>query len=77
MTTFVQHSGFLTTRSVRSLLRQPAFAAMTLIQPIIWLLLFGELFKSRTKRTETTEIVVLIRARPDTAEVEPPGKKNP
>jgi ABC-2 type transport system permease protein len=31
---------------VRSLLRQPAFAAMTLIQPIIWLLLFGQLFKN-------------------------------
>ena len=26
--------------------RQPAFAAMTLIQPIIWLLLFGQLFRS-------------------------------
>jgi ABC-2 type transport system permease protein len=42
----LQHSGFLTTRSVRSLLRQPAFAAMTLIQPIIWLLLFGQLFEN-------------------------------
>ena len=41
-----RHSAFLTVRSLRTLWRQPAFAAMTLIQPIIWLLLFGELFKS-------------------------------
>jgi ABC-2 type transport system permease protein len=44
--TLTRHSGFLTVRSVRSLLRQPAFAIMTLVQPVIWLLLFGQLFKS-------------------------------
>jgi ABC-2 type transport system permease protein len=43
---FWSHSRFLTVRSVRSLLRQPTFAAMTLIQPIIWLLLFGQLFRN-------------------------------
>jgi len=43
---FLRHSTYLTVRSVRSLLRQPAFAAMTLIQPVIWLLLFGQLFKN-------------------------------
>ena len=37
----VRHSAYLTARSLRSLWRQPAFAAATLIQPIIWLLLFG------------------------------------
>ena len=41
-----RHSAFLTVRSLRTLWRQPAFAAMTLIQPIIWLLLFGALFSS-------------------------------
>jgi ABC-2 type transport system permease protein len=41
-----RHSLFLTTRAIRSLLRQPAYAAMTLVQPMIWLLLFGQLFKS-------------------------------
>jgi len=40
----VRHSGFLTARATRALLRQPAFAAITLVQPVIWLLLFGELF---------------------------------
>jgi ABC-2 type transport system permease protein len=41
-----RHSLFLTTRAIRSLLRQPAYAAMTLVQPMIWLLLFGQLFRS-------------------------------
>jgi ABC-2 type transport system permease protein len=44
--TALTHSVYLTGRSLRTLWRQPAYAAMTLIQPIIWLLLFGELFKS-------------------------------
>jgi len=33
-------------RNVRVLLRQPAFLLITVIQPIIWLLLFGALFKA-------------------------------
>jgi ABC-2 type transport system permease protein len=41
----VRHAGFLTVRSSRALWRQPAFAAATLVQPIIWLLLFGALFR--------------------------------
>lgn len=40
------HSAYLTVRAVRALLRQPAYAVMTLAQPMIWLLLFGELFSS-------------------------------
>jgi len=44
--TAISHSAYLTARSLRTLWRQPAFAAMTLIQPIIWLLLFGELFEA-------------------------------
>lgn len=42
----LRHSAYLTVRSLRTLWRQPAFAAMTLIQPVIWLLLFGQLFRS-------------------------------
>ena len=41
----LRHAAFLTARSTRALWRQPAFAAATLVQPIIWLLLFGELFR--------------------------------
>ncbi len=36
-------------RGVRVLRRQPAYLGITLFQPIIWLLLFGALFKSVTK----------------------------
>src|SRR3954447_10689974 len=42
----VRHSTYLTGRAVRTLLRQPAYAAITLVQPVIWLLLFGALFQS-------------------------------
>lgn len=36
-------------RGLRVLLRQPAYLGITLVQPIIWLLLFGALFKSVTQ----------------------------
>ena len=41
----LRHSWYITMRNVRRLLRQPAWVAITLIQPMIWLLLFGALFK--------------------------------
>ena len=44
-TSFLAHSAFLTVRSLRALSRQPIYLAFTLIQPMIWLLLFGQLFK--------------------------------
>jgi ABC-2 type transport system permease protein len=40
------HSLLLTGRGVRTLMRQPAYAAITLVQPVIWLLLFGQLFRA-------------------------------
>jgi ABC-2 type transport system permease protein len=40
-----RHSAFLAIRSLKALWRQPAFAIATLVQPIIWLLLFGALFE--------------------------------
>jgi ABC-2 type transport system permease protein len=36
----------MTQRQLRALLRQPAWIVVTLVQPIMWLLLFGSLFKS-------------------------------
>lgn len=45
MTTLATHSVLLTRRSVTALLRQPAFLLITLVQPVIWLLLFGALFE--------------------------------
>jgi len=42
---FFTHTWFLTIRVLRHLLRQPWYIALTLIQPIIWLGLYGQLFK--------------------------------
>ena len=36
----------MTTRHLRNLARQPWWIAITLVQPIIWLLLFGAVFKA-------------------------------
>jgi ABC-2 type transport system permease protein len=45
MTALVQ-TGHVTGRHLRYFLRQPWFVLMALIQPVIWLLLFGALFRS-------------------------------
>jgi ABC-2 type transport system permease protein len=42
----IRHAGLFTARAVRTLLRQPAYMAITLVQPVIWLLLFGQLFRN-------------------------------
>jgi ABC-2 type transport system permease protein len=39
----------VTLRSLRVIARQPAFLGIALVQPIIWLLLFGALFKAVTE----------------------------
>ena len=41
----LRHSWYITVRNLRRFIRQPAWVAITLIQPMIWLLLFGALFK--------------------------------
>jgi ABC-2 type transport system permease protein len=44
--TLVTHTAYLTARQLRAFLRVPFYLVFNLIQPIIWLLLFGQLFKS-------------------------------
>ena len=44
--TSLSHSWQLTVRSLRTLARQPIYLVFTLIQPMIWLLLFGALFQN-------------------------------
>jgi ABC-2 type transport system permease protein len=44
--TVVAQTVHVTGRHLRAFLRQPWFVAMGLVQPVIWLLLFGALFKS-------------------------------
>jgi ABC-2 type transport system permease protein len=40
------HSAFIAGRWLRAQLRQPLYVVFTLVQPAIWLLLFGQLFKN-------------------------------
>ena len=43
--TAVLHSSDMMARWLRALWRQPVGIFVTLVQPVIWLLLFGALFK--------------------------------
>jgi ABC-2 type transport system permease protein len=45
----IRHSWHITLRYLRAFIRQPAWVAITLVQPVIWLLLFGALFRSIVK----------------------------
>ncbi len=47
--TTVRHTTYMTIRHLRELWRQPWFVAVTLVQPVIWLLLFGTLFKKGSR----------------------------
>jgi len=44
--TAISHAGILTARQLRAAWRIPVFLVMNLVQPMIWLLLFGQLFRS-------------------------------
>jgi ABC-2 type transport system permease protein len=45
MTTAIAQSWHMTVRHLRFLSRQPWLISISLVQPVIWLLLFGQLFK--------------------------------
>ena len=45
MTRAVRHSWHITLRYLRAFIRQPAWVVISLVQPVIWLLIFGGLFK--------------------------------
>jgi len=45
MSTITLQSALLTRRSLLAMWRQPAYVVMTLVQPVVWLLLFGALFQ--------------------------------
>lgn len=44
--TVITHSALLSGRLLRTLRRMPTFLVVGLVQPVIWLLLFGQLFRS-------------------------------
>jgi ABC-2 type transport system permease protein len=43
--TLITHSYYMAIRQLRALIRQPWYVAFTLVQPIIWLVLYGQLFE--------------------------------
>jgi ABC-2 type transport system permease protein len=45
MLTTLKHTNYLTGRSLRFLQREPVYLAFTLLQPMVWLLLFSQLFE--------------------------------
>jgi hypothetical protein len=49
MSTAIRQTWQVNLRYLRVLRRQPAYLGITLTQPIIWLLLFGALFKAVTR----------------------------
>ena len=49
LVTALAHTARLTGRQLRALARQPWYIAITLVQPVIWLLLFGALFEKVTR----------------------------
>jgi ABC-2 type transport system permease protein len=45
MSTTLSHTWYMTQRQLVAVFRQPAFLVITLVQPVIWLYLFGSLFR--------------------------------
>lgn len=45
MSTTVQQTWYMTQRQLMAIFRQPVFVVITLVQPVIWLFLFGSLFR--------------------------------
>jgi ABC-2 type transport system permease protein len=45
MTTVVANTWWMTHRRLQAFVRQPAYLLITLVQPVIWLFLFGNLFR--------------------------------
>ena len=39
----------MTVRQARNLMREPIWIALLLVQPMVWLLLYGQLFKNVTR----------------------------
>ncbi len=48
MTTALRHSWYMTVRQLRALFRQPIWIAISIVQPVIWILLYGALFQRIT-----------------------------
>lgn len=49
MIVVARHTGFMVVRQARNLMREPIWIALLLVQPMIWLILYGQLFKNVTR----------------------------
>ena len=49
MPQLLRHTGWMVVRQARNLMREPIWIAMMIIQPMIWLLLYGQLFSKVTR----------------------------
>ncbi len=47
--TAVRHTWFMIGRQTRNLLREPIWIVILLVQPMVWLILYGQLFKNITR----------------------------
>src|SRR6266571_5016514 len=45
MSTIAAHTTWMTGRQLRTIARMPAYLVISLVQPVIWLFLFGSLFR--------------------------------
>jgi ABC-2 type transport system permease protein len=48
MTQLFRHTGWMVVRQARNLMRQPIWIVMMIVQPMLWLLLYGQLFSKIT-----------------------------
>ena len=47
--TVMRHTWFMVLRQARNLMREPIWIALLLVQPMVWLVLYGQLFKNLTR----------------------------
>ena len=47
--TIARHTWFMTVRQARNLMREPIWIVLLLVQPMVWLVLYGQLFHNVTR----------------------------
>jgi ABC-2 type transport system permease protein len=47
--TIARHTWFMTMRQARNLMREPIWIVLLLVQPMVWLVLYGQLFRNVTR----------------------------
>ena len=47
--TVLRHTWFMTVRQARNLMREPIWIVLLLVQPMVWLVLYGQLFRNVTR----------------------------